>query len=180
MKKGNIIFSVCVILMMALVIVYSYYYNKNKKTDTVVADQAEFKSSIIYDSNGNLIYDEDSNEIDEVVENTTVQGMVEVNYMNRIYMFNGQHFGESGVEMKEYTRANISDKKQECIDYYTSEKYDTSYIQDGDIIICTGDLIKYKYNMGDNVFDTKDNPIIVLKSKDYDSMKKETINSGKV
>lgn len=34
--------------------------------------------------------------------------------------------------------------------------------------------------MGDNVFDTKDNPIIVLKSKDYDSMKKETINSGKV
>lgn len=133
-----------------------------------------------YDSNGNLIYDGDSNEIDEVVENTTVQGMVEVNYMNRIYMFNGQHFGESGVEMKEYTRANISDKKQECIDYYTSEKYDTSYIQDGDIIICTGDLIKYKYNMGDNVFDTKDNPIIVLKSKDYDSLKKETINSGKV
>ena len=83
MKKGNIIFSVCVILMMELVIVYSYYYNKNKKTDTVVADQAEFKSSIIYDSNGNLIYDEDSNEIDEVVENTTVQGMVEVKKENK-------------------------------------------------------------------------------------------------
>ena len=28
-------------------------------------------------------------------------------------------------------------KKQECIDYYTLEKYDTSYIQEGDIIICT-------------------------------------------
>ncbi len=53
-----------------------------------------------YDSNGNLIYDGDSNEIDEVVENTTVQGMVEVNYMNRIYMFNGQHFGELKKENK--------------------------------------------------------------------------------
>ena len=52
--------------------------------------------------------------------------------------------------MKEYARANINDKKQECIDYYTLEKYDTSYIQEGDIIICTGDLIKYKYTMGDN------------------------------
>ena len=96
-----------------------------------------------------------------------------------IYIFNGQHFGEYGLEMEEYTRANIDDKKQECIDYYTSEKYDTSYIQEGDIIICTGDLIKYKYTMGDNDFDTRDNSIIVLKSKDYEAIKKETINNEK-
>ena len=66
-------------------------------------------------------------------------------------------------------------KNQECIDYYTSEKYDTSYIQEGDIIICTGDL--KKYSMGDNDLDTKDNAIIVLKEKDYNNLKKETINN---
>ena len=44
---------------------------------------------------------------------------------------------------------------------------------------CTGDLIKYKYTMWNNDFDSKNNPIIVLKSKDYDSIKKEAINSEK-
>lgn len=92
-------------------------------------------------------------------------------------IFNGQHFGEYGFEMKEYTRANIDNRKQECIDYYTSEKYDTSYIQDGDLIFCTGDL--KKYSTGDDDFDTKDNPIIVLKEKDYNNLKRKTINNAK-
>lgn len=140
----------------------------------------EFSHSTIYDANGNLIYDPyRKNEVGEIIENTTIQGIVELNSNGHIYIFNGQHFGEYGLEMEEYTRANIYDKKQECIDYYTSEKYDTSYIEEGDIIICKGDLIKYKYNMGNNDFDTKDNSIIILKAKDYNEMKKETLNNDR-
>ena len=37
------------------------------------------------------------------------------------------HFGEYGFEMEEYTNANIDNKTQECIDYRTSEKNDTSF-----------------------------------------------------
>lgn len=110
----------------------------------------------------------------ETIENTTIQGVVELNRNGYIYIFNGQHFGEYGFEMDEYTSANINNKSQECIDYYTSEKYNTNYIQEGDIIICTGDL--KKYSMQDNDLDTKDNPIIVLKEKDYNAMKTEAIN----
>lgn len=77
-------------------------------------------------------------------------------------------------EIPEYSRANIDNKNQKCIDYCTLEEYNTSYIQEGDIIICTGDL--KKYSVGDNDFDTNDNPIIVLKSKDYNKIKKETID----
>lgn len=146
--------------------------------DTNVTNNIEFEHSVIYDEKGNLIYDTSkSKEIEETIANITVQGVVELNHNGYIYIFNGQHFGEYGLEMKEYTRANIEDKKQKCIDYYTSEKYDTSYIQEGDVIICTGDLIKYKYTMGNNDFDTKDNSIIVLKSKDYNKIKNETINN---
>ena len=92
-------------------------------------------------------------------------------------IFNGQHFGEFGLEMQEYTRANINNKKQKCIDYLTSKEYDTTYIKEGDILICKGDLSKKGYSMGDADFDTKDNPIIVLKEKDYYEMKKQSINN---
>ena len=87
------------------------------------------------------------------------------------------HFGEYGFEMEEYTNANIDNKTQECIDYRTSEKHDTSYIEEGDILICTGTLTKY--TLGDNDLDTKDNPIIVLKANDYNTIKEEAIN-GKI
>lgn len=176
MKKNIII--ICVILVIILLGIM--LFNKEKEIDDTRTDETEFAHSVIYDEDGNLIYDTSkSKEIEETIENTTIQGIVELNHNGYIYIFNGQHFGEYGLEMKEYTRANIDDKKQECIDYYTSEKYDTSYIQEGDIIICTGNLIKYKYNMGDNDFDTRDNSIIVLKSKDYEAIKKETINNEK-
>ena len=92
-------------------------------------------------------------------------------------IFNGQHFGEFGLEMQEYTRANINNKKQKCIDYLTSKEYDTTYIKEGDILICKGDLSKKGYSKGDADFDTKDNPIIVLKAKDYYEMKKQSINN---
>ena len=176
MKKNIII--ICVILVIILLGIM--LFNKEKEIDDTRTDETEFAHSVIYDEDGNLIYDTSkSKEIEETIENTTIQGIVELNHNGYIYIFNGQHFGEYGLEMKEYTRANIDDKKQECIDYYTSEKYDTSYIQEGDIIICTRNLIKYKYNMGDNDFDTRDNSIIVLKSKDYEAIKKETINNEK-
>jgi len=176
--KKNIIIVICVILVIILFGIM--LFNKEKEIDNTRIDKTEFEHSTIYDEDGNLLYDiSKSKEIEGTIENTTIQGIVELNHNGYIYIFNGQHFGEYGLEMKEYTRANINDKKQECIDYYTLEKYDTSYIQEGDIIICTGDLIKYKYTMGNNDFDTRDNSIIVLKSKDYDAIKKETINNEK-
>lgn len=111
----------------------------------------------------------------ETAQNTTIQGIVELHRNGYIYIFNGEHFGEYGFEMEEYTSANINDVNQKCIDYVTLKEYDTSYIEEGDILICTGDLILTEDN---NNFDTKDNNIIVLKSDDFDKMKLEAI-SGK-
>ena len=51
-------------------------------------------------------------EIVETIENTTIQGVVELNHNGYIYIFNGQHFGEYGFEMPEYSRANIDNKNQ--------------------------------------------------------------------
>ena len=114
-------------------------------------------------------------EITEVIKDTVIQGIVELNHNGYIYIFNGQHFGEFGFEMEEYTRANINNKNQKCLDYFTLKEYDTSYIQEGDILICSGDLSKKGYSMGDNDFDTKDNAIIVLKSNVYNQMKKDAL-----
>lgn len=58
---------------------------------------------------------------------------------------------------------------------FTLKEYDTSYIQEGDILICSEDLSKKGYDMGDNDFDTKDNAIIVLKSNDYNQMKRDAL-----
>lgn len=171
MNKKIIIIIIGIILVIAIGSIVFVSRNMEKN------DIENFDSnSKIYDKNGNIIYDMSmQKEIVETIENTTIQGVVELNHNGYIYIFNGQHFGEYGFEMKEYTRANIDNKNQECIDYYTSEKYDTSYIQEGDIIICNGDL--KKYSMGDNDFDTKDNAITVLKSKDYNKIKNETVNN---
>lgn len=77
--------------------------------------------------------------------------------------------------MNEYTRANINNKNQKCLDYFTLKEYDTNYIQEGDILICSGDLSKKGYDTGENDFDTKDNSIIVLKSNDYEQMKRDAL-----
>lgn len=172
MKKNIIV--ICVILVIILLGIM--LFNTRKEIDDTRIDETEFSHSAIYDENGNFIYDASkSKEIEETIENTTIQGIVELNHNGYIYIFNGQHFGEYGFEMQEYSRANIDNKNQKCIDYYTLEEYDSNYIQEGDIIICTGDL--KKYSMGDNDLDTKDNAITVLKSKDYNKIKNETLNN---
>ncbi len=168
--KKNIIIVISVILLVILIV--------------LILPNKEIEDSKIGENNSTHqnIYDKDDisnrKEIDETIENITIKGIVELKSNGYIYIFNGQHFGEYGLEMEEYSTANINDKKQECIDYCTSEKYDTTYIQEGDILICTGDLIKYKHATEDsNSFDTKNNPIIILKRKDFEKMKKETINN---
>ena len=99
-----------------------------------VKEEKSDNYSAIYDSEGNLIADlSKENDITETIEGTTVQGIVESHSNGYIYIFNGQHFGEFGFDMEEYTRANITDKKQKCIDYLTLQEYDTDYIEEDDI-----------------------------------------------
>ncbi len=112
---------------------------------------------------------------EEKIINTTIQGFVEVHHEGRIYLFNGEHFGELGYEIEGYTSAYLEDNNQVCIDYKTGEKYNTNYIREGDLLICTGDLTKKVY---DGDFDTKDNPIIVLKQKDYRNMKQQALSGN--
>ncbi len=171
MNKKVIVIIICVMLGLVLGVVLSVNNESNDREDLESYSQ-------IYDENGNVMQGTlIQKEVIETISNTKIQGIVESSHNEYIYIFNGQHFGEYGFEMKEYTRANIDNRKQECIDYYTSEKYDTSYIQDGDLIFCTGDL--KKYSTGDDDFDTKDNPIIVLKEKDYNNLKRKTISNAK-
>lgn len=173
MTKKIIILVICTILVIFLFGVVFFY--KNKELDKT---ENSNKYSVIYDKEGNIIYDmSKKDETTEVIKDTVIQGIVELNHNGYIYIFNGQHFGEFGLEMQEYTRANINNKKQKCIDYLTSKEYDTTYIKEGDILICKGDLSKKGYSMGNADFDTKDNPIIVLKAKDYYEMKKQSINN---
>ena len=175
MNKKDIVIIIGVMLVVILGSII--FVNSNNKANNM----ENLDSYSIYDENGNVTNVMQGTliqkEVIETISNTKIQGIVESSHNGHIYIFNGQHFGEYGFEMKEYTRANIDKKKQECIDYYTSERYDTSYIQDGDLIFCTGDL--KKYSTGDDDFDTKGNPIIVLKEKDYNTLKKETINNVK-
>ena len=161
MNKKSIVIIVVFILVIALGVVV--FINRDNKVDNTANEDV------------NIVYDiSKQGELIETIEDTTIQGIVEMNRNGYIYTFNGQHFGEFGFEMQEYTSTNIDNKNQQCIDYYTSEKYDTNYIQEGDIIICKGDLKKYYMRHCD--LDTKDNPIMVLKSEDYNTMKKETLN----
>ena len=171
MKKKIIILVICTLLVIFLLGVV--FFNKNKKSDKT---ENSNNDSVIYDTEGNIIYDmSKKDETTEVIKDTVIQGIVELNHNGYIYIFNGQHFGEFGFEMKEYTRANINNKNQKCLDYFTLKEYDTSYIQEGDILICSGDLSKKGYDMRENDFDTKDNSIIVLKSNDYNQMKKDAL-----
>lgn len=171
MKKKIIIFINCIILVVFLCGVVFFY--KDKKSDKT---ESSDKYSVILDKEGNIIYDMSKNdETTEVIKGTVIQGIVELNHNGYIYIFNGQHFGEFGLEMKEYTRANINNKNQKCLDYFTLKEYDTNYIQEGDILICRGDLSKKGYDTGENDFDTKDNSIIVLKSNDYEQMKRDAL-----
>ena len=169
--KKKLIITLAVIVIILIIIMCIVINNKKSNENNEKAD-----STVIYDKDGNIIYDiSRENEITDVIKDTVIQGIVELNHKGYIYIFNGQHFGEFGFEIKEYTRANINNRKQKCLDYFTLKEYDTNYIQEGDILICSGDLSKKGYSMGDNDFDTKDNAIIVLKSNDYNQMKKDAL-----
>lgn len=169
--KKKLIITLAIIVIILIIVMCIVINNKKFNKNNEKAD-----STVIYDKDGNIIYDiSRENEITDVIKDTVIQGIVELNHNGYIYIFNGQHFGEFGFEMKEYTRANINNKKQKCLDYFTLKEYDTNYIQEGDILICSGDLSKKGYSMGNNDFDTKDNAIIVLKSNDYNQMKKDAL-----
>ena len=171
MKKKIIILVICTILVIFLCGVVFFF--KDKRSDQT---ESSDKHSVILDKEVNIIYDMSKNdETTEVIKDTVIQGIVELNHNGYIYIFNGQHFGEFGFEMKEYTRANINNKNQKCLDYFTLKEYDTNYIQEGDILICSGNLSKKGYDTGENDFDTKDNSIIVLKSNDYNQMKRDAL-----
>lgn len=172
MKKNKIIISIILIIILIVSLLALYLY-KSKESNN------QIDSTRIYDENGQVIADfSKKDEFVETEENISIQGIVELHHNGYIYIFNGQHFGEFGFEMDEYTTANIVDKNQKCIDYITLEEYDTSYIQEGDILICSGDLNKKGYR-GMNDFDTKDNPIIVLKSNDYNKMEQEALTGNR-
>ena len=170
MKKKLII--TLAVIVIILIIIMCIVINNKKSNE----NNEKTTNTVIYYKDGKIIYDSSrENEITDVIKDTVIQGKVESKFNGYIYIFNGQHFGEFGLEMEEYTRAIFKDNNQTCIDYLTLQKYDTNYIQEGDILICSGDLSKKGYSMGDNDFDTKDNAIIVLKSNDYNQMKKDAL-----
>ena len=165
--KWTIMIMIFVPIILIVLFYLWFFYEAGKVNDDIS----------VYDNQNNLIYDsEKENQIVEVINDTTILGIVELNHNGYIYIFNGQHFGEYGFEMEEYTRANIDNKNQICIAYITNQKYNTTYIDENDLIICKGDLA-VKGNISYNSdLDTKDNAIIVLKAEDYNNMKKEVLN----
>lgn len=174
-KKMLFIILICILLIFVAIVGILFFIKRPQ-----VKEENSNNSSVIYDSEGHVISDlSKKDDITETVENTVIQGIVELHSNGYIYTFNGQHFGEFGFEMDEYTRANIADKKQKCIDYLTLQEYDTDYIEKGDLLICSGRLYKKGYS-GENDFDTKDNAIIVLKSNDYNNMKLEVLKGNSI
>ena len=174
-KKMLFIILICILLIFVAIVGILFFIKRPQ-----VKEENSNNSSVIYDSEGHVISDlSKKDDITETVENTVIQGIVELHHNGYIYTFNGQHFGEFGFEMDEYTRANIADKKQKCIDYLTLQEYDTDYIEEGDLLICSGTLYKKGYS-GENDFDTKDNAIIVLKSNDYNNMKLEVLKGNSI
>ena len=76
MKKKIIIFIICIILVVFLCGVVFFY--KDKKSDKT---ENSNKYSVIYDEGGNIIYDmSKKDEITEVIKDTVIQGIVELNH----------------------------------------------------------------------------------------------------
>jgi len=89
MNKKRIIIIICIILAISLgYIVFVNIYQEKKDTENIGS------YSEIYDKERHLIYDmSKEKEVIEMVENITIQGVVELNHNGHIYIFNGQHFG---------------------------------------------------------------------------------------
>lgn len=177
MEKKYNKFLIIIICIIAIVII-SLVMFKKKKAD-VINEDIGIRNYVVYDNENNIIYDSaKENEITNIENDTTIIGLVELHHNGFIYIFGGQHFGELGYEIEEYTTSNIDDKNQACIDYLTLETYDTSYIEEGDIIICTGDLIQKGNSGSNNDFKTK-GAITVLKADDYNKMKKDALSGNR-
>lgn len=173
MKRKTVIIIGSVILLIIIAITSIILITNNKEDAETFLEK---RGNVIYDKNGNIVYDpEGQNKITNIEKEIRVQGLVESNNDNYIYIFGGQHFGEFGYEMETYTTAFIESKNQKCIDYFTSEEYSINDIEIGDLLITSGDLIKYADYK--NYLDTKENTIVVLKEKDYSKMQKEVLNS---
>lgn len=174
MKKKTVIIVSSIIIL--LLIIISIIVIKNTSKNNENNESSNYDQYYIYDKE-KVIVDEIENygEVQETIKDITVLGIAELNHNGYIYAFNGQHFGEFGFEMEEYTSINIENKSQKCVNYITSKEYDTTYIEEGDVLICTGDLTK-RY-MTDANLDTKEFPITVLKAEDYNKMKREALNN---
>ena len=164
MKNKLKILFIVIIIIIILIFAYNIAETKREKEkEEINANRDEvmqeyFESKVIKTEN-----------------NVCILGNVEIKNSGSIYIFIGQHFGEYGYEIPEYTSAIIKNKKQKCMDYFTLEMYDTDYIEEGDLLILTGDLnIK---EVGEKELDTKDNAIVVLKADDYNKMKRKSLSS---
>lgn len=152
---------ICIIIVVVAILSVMLKNNQKNKSN----ESENVRNYIVYDS-------EKESEIGDIEKDVSITGIVELHHNGFIYIFGGQHFGELGYEIEEYTTSNIDDTNQSCIDYLTLKEYDTSYIEEDDLIICSGDLIKKgSFN---NDFKTKGS-IVVLKSDDYNQMKSDTI-----
>lgn len=174
-RKILIILAICIVLIMIIPVISLI----NKSKNDMPISYNEDGNKMGYDETYSVIGDlSKENKITSIINDTTIQGLVELKRDKFIYIFGGQHFGELGYEIEEYTSSNIDNKNQTCIDYITLEKHDTNYIEEGDLLICTGDLTKRDIRFDNNDIDTKDNAIIVLKAKDYNKMKENALQEN--
>lgn len=183
MKKFKII-SFCVLLVVIVtgVLFLSSKSNKKEKekkeekqvneTNYIVNESSTNNNNV--SNRDNIVSENKVSELPEIPKSELIQGIVEFNHDGKIFMFNGQHFGEFGFEMEEYTEAHIANNKQKCIDYVTHIEYNADYIQEGDILILSKNALKKE-----NINNLQDSTFIVLKAKDYETMKKQTLNNEK-
>lgn len=90
MNKKIIIACSCILLVIVIGSII-FISENDKKGDT---NNLNSYSTTIYDRDGTIVYNGTRDkEVTEVIENTIIQGMVELNHNGYIYIFNGQHFG---------------------------------------------------------------------------------------
>lgn len=88
MNKKIIICVIVIILVIGGIVFISCNGKKYVTNDLNNND-----TTTIYDKNGNIVSDiSRKKEITEIIENTTIQGIVELNHNGYIYIFNAQKF----------------------------------------------------------------------------------------
>lgn len=164
-----------ILLLIAAISIATLIIKKISITDTSNTENNLTQTNLSQQSPAFSVY---SNAI-ETTDNVEIKGNVESITEDYIFIFGGKHEGELGLQISEYTSAYLEKSNQNFIDYLTGEKHDINYIQEGDLLICTGTLIKRStsYNT-DYGFDTKENNIIVLKKSDLENIEKEAISNN--